>query len=146
VPLEPSSVPPPPSSARPGHRLLVVDDDPAIVTLLERALGHRHTVSIARDGKSAIERAERPPHPDLIILDVMMPHLDGFEVAQRLRMSPSCARIPIIFLTARDAALDQMKGQSLGAHSYIAKPFRLADLLQHVERALSAAPPPPSQR
>ena len=118
------------------QRILVVDDDPDVVEMLARYLGREYDVVVARDGPGAMAAASREPFPHLILLDIMMPGIDGLGVAHRLRMMPELKTVPIIFVTAKDGPMDVVKGIQAGARSYITKPFRLEDLKAKVDRAL----------
>jgi len=113
--------------------ILVIEDDASIRLGLEdtlRAKGYR--VSVATRGAAGLELAERAP-PDLIILDIMLPDLDGFEVCRRLKAGPrEVAAAPIIMLSARGAELDRVRGLELGADDYVTKPFSLMELLARV--------------
>jgi DNA-binding response OmpR family regulator len=112
-------------------RILVIEDDASIRLGLEdtlRAKGYR--VAVATRGAAGLEQAERSP-PDLIILDIMLPDLDGFEVCRRLKSGPA-AGTPIIMLSARGAELDRVRGLELGADDYVTKPFSLMELLARV--------------
>jgi len=120
----------------PRKRVLIAEDDPAIASLLSRTLQGHYDVVIAEDGMGALAKAGAPPPPDLLILNVMMPGLDGFTVAQRVRLLPGLADVPVIFITARDAPADVIKGIQLGARNYITKPFKLHDVLDKVRKAL----------
>src|SRR3979409_1867945 len=113
--------------------VLLVEDDPRIARVVERALtdvGHR--VEVARDGLEGLTSAERGSH-DLVVLDVMLPEMDGFEVARELRRQRM--RTPILMLTARDAVPDRVRGLDAGADDDPTKPFALEELLARV-RAL----------
>ncbi|HEY7975422.1 MAG TPA: response regulator, partial [Ktedonobacterales bacterium] len=101
--------------------VLVVDDDPRITELLRRVLAYEgYSVSVAASGDEALQRAlERPPN--LIVLDLMLPRVDGLEVARRLRAAGD--NVPILMLTARDAVSDRVKGLEAGADDYLVKPF-----------------------
>jgi len=112
-----------------------VDDDPSISRLLERVLAREFDVVTASDGLGALALA-RQIRPHLIVLDVMMPGLDGFQVAGRIRMVPELKNAPIIFLTARDGPLDTIKGIQAGARHYMTKPFKIDDLLSKVKKIL----------
>lgn len=118
------------------RRILVAEDDPAIRDLLARSLGQRYDVVVAADGPQALALANQTPPPSLVLLDVMMPGLDGIGVAQRMKMIPALKRVPVIFLTAKDGPLDVIKGIQAGARHYITKPFKLADVLDKVRKAL----------
>jgi two-component system, OmpR family, response regulator len=126
-------------------RLLVVDDEPNIRELLSVSLRFsRFEVSTAASGREAITAAERHL-PDLVLLDVMLPDLDGFQVARRLRES---AHVPILFLTARDAVEDKVAGLTLGADDYVTKPFSLEELVARIHSILrrTQGDPPASGR
>ncbi|MBV9946351.1 MAG: response regulator [Myxococcales bacterium] len=114
--------------------VMVVDDDPDIRNLIVRALGLTHTVYEARDGEEARTMLEAMPPPDAIVCDVMMPRLDGLSLAKLLRKDPVLKRVPILFLTAREGALDVVAGINAGARHYITKPFKVADLVSKVCR------------
>jgi two-component system response regulator MprA len=107
-------------------RVLVVDDEPAVRRALERALHlEHHDVSLAEDGEQALDLLASQP-ADAVILDVMMPKLDGLEVCRRLRKSGD--RTPVLMLTARDAIDDRVEGLDVGADDYLVKPFALREL------------------
>jgi two-component system OmpR family response regulator len=118
----------------PGERLLLVDDEDNLRTMLEAALTHvGYEVTSAANGRDAIEIAKREG-PDLILLDVMMPDIDGFEVVRRLRTE--YVKTPVIFLTARDAVEDRVRGLTLGGDDYLVKPFSLQELVARVDAVL----------
>jgi diguanylate cyclase (GGDEF)-like protein len=122
-----------------AESILVVDDDPDIARFVEvnlRSAGY--DVSVAGDGEEALERATEI-RPDLILLDVMMPRLDGFEVAQRLRKNPQTANTSIIMLTAKALSSDKVTGLQSGADDYIIKPFDPIELLARVKGTLRRA-------
>ncbi len=114
--------------------LLVVDDDPRITDLLRRVLAYEgYSVAIAASGDEALNRTlERPP--DLIVLDIMLPGLNGLEVARRLRAAGD--NVPILLLTARDAVADRVKGLETGADDYLIKPFAPEELVARVKALL----------
>jgi putative two-component system response regulator len=103
--------------------LLVVDDTPANLTVLNAILKDQYKLRIATHGHLALELAEREPIPDLILLDVMMPDMDGIEVCRRLKSKPVTADIPVIFLTAKTQESDELMGFEAGAADYIHKPL-----------------------
>jgi DNA-binding response OmpR family regulator len=116
------------------ERILVVDDDPAIISLLRRGLTYEgFTVETAADGTEGLAAA-RDRSPDLVILDLMMPGLDGIEVLRRLRAADP--RLPILLLTARDAPADQVEGLEQGADDYVVKPFTFEVLLARTRALL----------
>jgi DNA-binding response OmpR family regulator len=116
------------------ERILVVDDDPAVTSVLRRGLAYESfAVDTASSGADALGIAlER--YPDLVILDRMMPGLDGLEVLRRLRSADE--HLPVILLTAKDAAADQVAGLEGGADDYLTKPFTFKVLLAHVRALL----------
>jgi len=116
------------------RRILVVDDEDNLRTMLVAALKYEgYDVSFAPDGQAALKMV-RESTPDLIVLDVMMPDLDGFAVCKRLRDSGN--RTPVIFLTARDSASDKVQGLQIGGDDYLSKPFALEELVARVEAVL----------
>jgi two-component system OmpR family response regulator len=122
------------SPAQRGARLLVVDDEPVILELLAGTLRFAgFDVLTAATGAEAL-RAAAAGQPDLILLDVMMPGCDGFEVIRRIH--DSGPRIPVIFLTARDTPHDRVAGLSLGGDDYITKPFSLDEMLARISAVL----------
>ena len=124
--------------ADPGAvRLLVVDDEPDIVELLSASLRFAgYDVSSAGNGKEALELA-KTFRPDLVLLDVMMPGMDGFSVLTRLRGEGH--RVPVLFLTARDATEDKIRGLTTGADDYVTKPFSLSEVLARIGAILRRA-------
>ena len=109
--------------------ILVADDDPEIIDLLKLDLELMgFNVDAVGDGASALKRAEGKTY-DLIVLDVMMPKMDGFEVCKRLRANRSCASVPVILLTAKGTIEDKIRGFNAGADDYLVKPFEFQDLM-----------------
>ena len=122
-----------------AETILVVDDDPDIARFVEvnlRSAGYE--VAVAADGEEALDRAQ-DMRPDLVLLDVMMPRIDGFEVAQRLRRNPQTANTSIIMLTAKALSTDKVLGLTAGADDYIIKPFDPIELLARVKGTLRRA-------
>jgi diguanylate cyclase (GGDEF)-like protein len=122
-----------------GESLLVADDDPFIARLLEielRAAGY--DVRVASDGNQALELAQ-DRSPDLVLADVMMPNMDGFELTRRLRQDPRTATVSIIMLTARGLSADKLEGFAIGADDYIVKPFDTPELLARIRGVLRRA-------
>jgi len=125
--------------------ILVVDDEPAIVDALRYNLEKaRYRVLVARDGERALELALQVA-PDLVVLDIMLPGMDGLEVCRRLRGS---GQIPIIMLTAKDGEVDRVVGLELGADDYVVKPFSMRELMARVKAVLrrSQSPPKPAAK
>jgi two-component system response regulator MprA len=115
------------------RRILVVDDDARLAASLRRALAYEgHGVEIAATGREALDAARDRP-PDLVVLDGMLPGLDGLEVCRRLREG---SNVPILMLTARDAVSDRVKGLDAGADDYLVKPFAYDELLARVRALL----------
>ena len=120
-----------------GERLLLVDDEENLRTMLAAALAHSgFEVETVANGRDALARTKELL-PDLILLDVMMPDLDGFEVCRRLRAE--YVKVPIIFLTARDETRDKVRGLTTGGDDYLVKPFSLEELVARVEAVLRRA-------
>jgi len=118
--------------------ILIADDEPNIVISLEFLLeqdGYR--VAVARDGQEALEAMSRQV-PDLVLLDVMLPHLSGFDVCQRIRQNPAWQHIRVIMLTAKGREVEMSKGYALGADAYITKPFSTKELLAQIRAQLAA--------
>ncbi len=123
-------------------RILVVDDEPPIVDMLVYNLQRAHyEVVVARDGEEALRKAQHE-QPDLIILDLMLPRLDGLEVCRALRRERD---VPIIMLTARDSEVDRVVGLELGADDYVVKPFSVRELMARVKSVLRRAGPRPAE-
>jgi len=121
-------------------RVLVVDDEEHITELLAMGLGyHGFDVERVASGRASLAAVERR-RPDLIVLDVMLPDLDGFEVARRIRSAEGAgAHVPIIFLTARDTTSDKVEGLRLGSDDYVTKPFSIEELIERVKAVLRRA-------
>jgi DNA-binding response OmpR family regulator len=124
------------SPGKSAKTVLVVDDDRAIRELVSKALSTRYSVVVAEDGITASEILGKPPLPDLMVCDVMMPKIDGFSLAKLVRSTPALAKLPIIFMTAKTAPAAVVEGIRLGAKHYIQKPFAIKDLLEKVDKLL----------
>src|SRR5512136_2675434 len=119
-------------------RILVVDDDPEIVSFLKRGLTYEgYTVDTAGDGTEALAKI-REAEPDLVVLDVMMPGLDGMEVSRRIRQGSA---LPILMLTAKGTVTDRVKGLDSGADDYLVKPFAFDELLARIRALLRRSRP-----
>lgn len=112
--------------------LLVVDDEVINIDILLDAFGDEYSVHVATNGAAALDSVHKAP-PDLIILDVMMPGMDGFEVCRRLKADPISQEIPVIFLTSLNETTDKAKGFTVGGVDYVTKPFQFADVRARVE-------------
>ena len=120
-------------------RVLIVDDEANIVISLEFLMEQAgYTVAVARNGNEALEQIEQF-RPDLILLDVMLPGVNGFDILQRVRQQPERRNMAIIMLTAKGREVEVTKGLALGADAYITKPFSTRDLLAEVRRQLDIA-------
>ena len=118
--------------------MLVVDDDPVILELLVLNLElEGHEAITARDGREALTLA-REAAPDLLLLDIMMPELDGFAVCRELRGDPRTAELPVVLLSARAQGSDLVRGQAAGADAYVTKPFDPFELVRLLERTEAA--------
>lgn len=106
-----------------GQTVLVVDDEPVNIKILMELLRSDYTIKVATNGETALQIALSDTPPDLILLDVMMPGIDGYEVCRRLKAEPRTKGIPVIFITAKGGEEDQSKGFELGAVDYVTKPF-----------------------
>ena len=117
--------------------MLVVDDEEHITEMLAMGLGFNgFTVERAHSGRAALDTISAR-RPDLVILDVMLPDLDGFEVARRLRQAEGAgSHVPVIFLTARDTTADKVEGLRLGSDDYVTKPFSIEELIERVKAVL----------
>ncbi len=117
-------------------RVLVVDDEPEISLLIKRRLEKQgYSVLTADTGLKALDVAKKEK-PDLILLDVMMPELDGYHVCRMLKFDPQYQNIKIIFLTARDQPPDKNTGEQVHADAYITKPFEPEDLIENIKKLL----------
>lgn len=128
------------SASSPQVRVLVVDDEPHIADVLAMAFRYEGFDTTVRHRGGEVVDTAVDLRPDVILLDVMLPDLDGFEVARRLRQHG--LRVPIVFLTARDAPADAVRGLTLGGDDYIRKPFSLEEVVARVRTVLRRTQPP----
>lgn len=127
--------------AETNKRILVVDDDPTLTELLEMVLvDGGYSVTVVRNGRDAVREAVAEP-PNLVVLDIVMPEMDGWETSEHLLSHERTSKIPIIFLTAKVGVEDQLRGWYGGCFAYLTKPFDIQELLEKVEQALA----PPSE-
>ncbi|HKA92055.1 MAG TPA: response regulator [Haliangiales bacterium] len=119
-----------------GKRILIVDDEPNIVVSLEFLMKRAgFEVEVAVDGEAALASVHRTA-PDLVLLDIMLPRINGFEVCQKLRADPRFAGLKIVMLTAKGRETDQAEGMALGADLYVTKPFSTKELVAQVKQLL----------
>jgi len=116
--------------------ILVVDDTPENLLLMSRLLNTNYKVKVANGGETALRIAQSDTPPDLILLDIMMPDMDGYEVCRRLQNGAQTRDIPVIFLSAKSDAADEAKGLELGAVDYITKPISLPVVLAKIHTYL----------
>ena len=120
-------------------RVLIVEDDPDIVALVKRWLERDgHLVEHAADGAAALDALKRAPLPHLVLLDVMLPKMDGFEVLQRLRAEPRTKDLPVVMVTSFTRDRDAARGRELGANDYVVKPLMEVDFLKRIEHLIKA--------
>jgi DNA-binding response OmpR family regulator len=120
-----------------GNRVLVVEDEESLLKLESILLSSKgYSVTGVMDGKSALEEV-RTNRPDLVILDVMLPEIDGFEVCRRIKEDPDVSHIPVLILTAKKTSQDLARGQQVGCDAYMTKPFKSAKVLDMVQELLS---------
>jgi len=117
--------------------ILIVDDERMLVDMIKLRLeAAGYDIRVAYDGEEAL-RKTRSAKPDLVILDIMMPKMDGYEVCRRLKKDPEYAKIPVIMLSAKAQEADKAMGEEAGARAYIAKPFEPGVLLDEIKEALA---------
>src|SRR5512146_2938528 len=118
-------------------RVLLVDDAKANLDILVEGLKSDHKLSLALDGQMALQVATRTP-PDLVLLDIVMPGLDGYEVCRRLRQRPETAEVPIMFLSSLEEVQNKTRGFEAGANDYLTKPFDMLEVKARVRSLLKA--------
>jgi len=119
------------------NRVLLVEDDPDVVALLKRWLGRDgYLVENAADGAAGLEVLKRDPLPHLVLLDVMLPKVDGFEVLRQLRAEPRTRGLPVVMVSSFSRDVDAARGRELGANDYIVKPLMEVDFLKRIEHLI----------
>src|SRR5436190_2711337 len=118
-------------------RVLLVDDDKANLDILVEGLKADHKLSLALNGEMALQAAARTP-PDLVLLDIVMPGMDGYEVCRRLRQMPETAEVPIMFLSSLEEVQNKTHGFEVGANDYLTKPFEMLEVKARVRSLLKA--------
>lgn len=117
-------------------KILIVDDAPANIRVLGTALCEEYTVQVANNGRDALKIAVSENKPDLILLDIIMPQMDGYEVCKKLKEKEQTRDIPVIFITAKSEDADEEKGLNLGALDYFTKPFNITIVRNRVKAYL----------
>ena len=124
-------------------RILLVDDEPSIVKMVGKRLEvEGFDVLIAMDGQAGLAKAQTE-HPDLIILDLMLPKLNGYEVCTMLKQDSRYQKIPILLFTAKTQEKDEQLGRECGANAYIRKPFRAQELIEQIRKLIAQSLPAP---
>ncbi|MBF0379903.1 MAG: response regulator [Magnetococcales bacterium] len=118
-------------------KILIVDDERLNINVLNNILKDDYQIKVAVNGKQAIERALSDPQPDMILLDIIMPGFNGFEVCKQLKQNPDTANIPVIFITAKDSEKDEIQGLEVGAINFLTKPVRPAIVKARVKNHLT---------
>ena len=119
------------------NRILVVEDEESLLKLESILLSSKgYSVTGVMDGRSALEEVKANA-PDLVILDIMLPEIDGFEVCRRIKEDPAISHIPVLILTAKKNTQDMARGQQVGCDAYITKPFKSAKVLDMVHELLN---------
>ncbi|ARM31222.1 response regulator transcription factor [Prosthecochloris sp. HL-130-GSB] len=119
------------------HTILIVDDSANIRRLLGHNLGRNFTVLLAEDAEKALEILSGGTIPDLMVIDVAMPGMDGFSLTEALKKDDCYRSIPLIMLTAKDKSSDKVKGLKLGVDDYITKPFNIEELALRIEKIIN---------
>jgi CheY-like chemotaxis protein len=122
-----------------GHvlpKILVVEDDADLLHMIKTMLQSVGEVTLARDGQEALDLLKNGFKPDVIVTDLMMPRMDGLTLAKTLKGDPAVGNIPLVMLTAKSGPMDMITGINAGARHYVTKPFKAADLIDKVKKAL----------
>lgn len=124
-----------------GHvlpKILVVEDDADLLHMIKTMLGTIGEVTLAKDGMEALDLLRTGFKPDVIVTDLMMPRMDGLTLAKTLKEDPDFGNLPLVMLTAKSGPMDMITGINAGARHYVTKPFKAADLIDKVKKALVA--------
>ena len=114
-------------------KILIVDDTPSNIKTLAAMLKQYYRIMIAKSGPEALDLIQKGPLPDLVLLDIMMPEMDGYEVCRKLKADKRTKDIPVIFITAKSEEEDRQRGKELGSAAYITKPFDARTVIQIVK-------------
>jgi len=124
-----------------GHvlpKILVVEDDADLLHMIKTMLATIGEVTLAKDGMEALDLLKTGFKPDVIVTDLMMPRMDGLTLAKTLKDDPALGNLPLVMLTAKSGPMDMITGINAGARHYVTKPFKAADLIDKVKKALVA--------
>jgi CheY-like chemotaxis protein len=122
-----------------GHvlpKILVVEDDGDLLHMIKTMLQAVGEITLAKDGQDALDLLKNGFRPDVIVTDLMMPRMDGLTLAKTLKNDPGIGNIPLVMLTAKSGPMDMITGINAGARHYVTKPFKAADLIDKVKKAL----------
>jgi two-component system alkaline phosphatase synthesis response regulator PhoP len=129
-----------PSAGDTKQTAIVVEDDQIIAMVVEHLLSRRgFTVEIARDGRQALTLMEEMPTPALVVLDVMLPYVDGFDLIRRIRAHTTWSKVPVVMLTAKSQEQHIVKALDDGANDYVVKPFRPRELMARIRRVIRSS-------
>jgi CheY-like chemotaxis protein len=126
-----------PVTGRVLPKILVVEDDADLLVMIKTMLQAVGEVTLARDGQDALDLLKTGFKPDVIVTDLMMPRMDGLTLAKTLKGDPNIGNIPLVMLTAKSGPMDMITGINAGARHYVTKPFKAADLIDKVKKALN---------
>jgi len=126
-----------PVTGRVLPKILVVEDDGDLLHMIKTMLQAVGEVTLARDGQEALDLIKNGFRPDVIVTDLMMPRMDGLTLAKTLKGDPNVGNIPLVMLTAKSGPMDMITGINAGARHYVTKPFKAADLIDKVKKALN---------
>jgi CheY-like chemotaxis protein len=127
-----------PVTGRVLPKILVVEDDADLLVMIKTMLQAVGEVTLARDGQDALDLLKTGFKPDVIVTDLMMPRMDGLTLAKTLKGDPNIGNIPLVMLTAKSGPMDMITGINAGARHYVTKPFKAADLIDKVKKALTS--------
>jgi CheY-like chemotaxis protein len=127
-----------PVTGRVLPKILVVEDDADLLVMIKTMLQAVGEVTLARDGQDALDLLKNGFRPDVIVTDLMMPRMDGLTLAKTLKGDPNVGNIPLVMLTAKSGPMDMITGINAGARHYVTKPFKAADLIDKVKKALNS--------
>jgi CheY-like chemotaxis protein len=127
-----------PVTGRVLPKILVVEDDADLLVMIKTMLTTVGEVTLARDGQEALDLLKNGFRPDVIVTDLMMPRMDGLTLAKTLKGDPNVGNIPLVMLTAKSGPMDMITGINAGARHYVTKPFKAADLIDKVKKALTS--------